>query len=52
MQVPHKQSQASAAPIMMAPCLENTLKNHRIWTFAQVWLHVSKSLDVSTVAGV
>ena len=52
MQVPQKQSQASMAPIMMAPCLEQTLKNHRIWTFAQVWLHLSKSLDVNTTLGI
>lgn len=39
-------------PIMMAPCLENTLKNHKVWTYAQVWLHLSKSLEVNTTLGI
>ena len=36
----------------MTPCLEAQLKSHRIWSFAEVWLGLSKDLEVNTMLGI
>ena len=52
MQVPTKQDKTSPVPNQLAPCLEATLKSHRIWTFSEVWLHFSRELDINTLLGI
>lgn len=33
---------------MMTPCLESQLTHHRIWSFVEVWMGISKDLEIST----
>jgi len=36
----------------MTPCLEATLKSHKIWTFPEVWICICKDLEVTTLLGI
>lgn len=51
-QVPSKPGQQASAPLQMTPCLEAQLRNHRIWSFQEMWLGLSKDLEVNTFLGI
>ena len=36
----------------MTPSLEAQLKNHRIWSFTEVWLGLSRDLEITTMLGI
>jgi len=36
----------------MTPCLEASLKTHTIWSYADVWLALSKDLEIFTILGI
>ena len=36
----------------MTPCLEAQLKSHRIWTFPEIWIGLSKDMEITTLLGV
>ena len=51
-QVPQKSGQEASAPLQMTPCLEAQLRTHRIWTYEEVWLGLSKDFEVNTFLGI
>ena len=52
LQVPNKpsgaQNNTEQQRLMMTPCLESQLTHHRIWSFVEVWMGISKDLEIST----
>ena len=53
MQIPQKNNNSQAStPLQMTPCLEAQLKTHRIWGFPDVWLGLSKDLEITNILAI
>ena len=52
MQIPQRNSNQASVPLQMTPCLEAQLKSHRIWSYSDIWLGLSKDLEITNILAV
>ena len=55
MQIPQRpggNNNQASTPLQMTPCLEAQLKTHRIWSFPDVWLGLSKDLEITNILAI
>ena len=52
MQAPQRNNSQASMPLQMTPCLEAQLKSHRIWTYPDIWLGLSKDLEITNILAI